>query len=362
MKTTYQIRILDGTNLKGIITDMVWMDYIRKVNSFGLCRFIIPERHQYAAEIQKNRRIEIWRKPDKGVFYREAIYIIRGMKYSWNGMTNDLLVTAVSGNWLLATRHVFWKAGIANRSTFDSVKAETVAKSMVRYNLTSDATIANGRIVAGDLSSVSVEADASGGNTIDWNCAYDNLLTSLQGVADIGGGDFDLTWAGTGWVFCWHTGQLGTDRSASLVFALERGNLEKPSLTFDWLNEKTLAAVGGQGEGTDRNVRTRQGAEWSTTNQIEVFVDARDVEAGAVNEADLLDKRADAVLETADTRGILEFEITQSDTSRYGVDYVLGDLGTVLYATANATVQISDVQITFAEGKDEVIKIGVKNV
>jgi hypothetical protein len=358
----YQLRVYSGTTPKGVITDMVWQEYTRRVNNFGMLRFLLPEGHKYAAEIQKNRRIEVWRKPEAGSWYKEETYIIRGTQYAWNGAANDLLVTGVTGNWLLSTRIVAWKSGTANRSTFDSQKAETVAKNLVKYNLGSDATTANGRIVAGNLSSVTVQADAAGGNAIDWSCAFENLLSTLQGVAEIGGGDFGMYWTGSAWDFRWYTGQIGTDRSASLVFSLARDNLDSPSLTNDWLQEKTLAIIGGQGEGDDRNVRTKQGADWSAENQIEVFVDARDVNVGEANENDLLDKRGEATLSAAKARSLLEFKIKQSQFARYGTDYTVGDLGTVVYGNANATVQIAEVKVTFAAGRDEVISIGVKNV
>jgi len=361
MSTEYQIRIYSGTTWKGLITDMQMLQYSRLVNNFGVCQFVISEDNQYAAECVKNYRVEIWRKVAGASWYREENYIIRRKKTEWKGTKNIITVTAVSGNWLLQTRIVAWRTGTANRATFDSQKAETVAKTLVRYNLASDATTANGRVVAGNTTNT-VQAAGATGNTIDIACAYDNLLTTLQAVADVGGGDFNMVWTGSVWDFRWYNGQLGTDRTTTLVFALERGNLENPSLTEDWMSEKTLAVVGGQGEEADRNIRTRQGADWSAANQVELFVDARDIEAGATNENDLLDKRGDTELAATEASSVLLFSIAQSENSRYGIDYSLGDLGKVLYAGVAATFKVSEVVVTFQTGADETIVVGVQNV
>lgn len=361
MTTSYKLRLYDETTLKGEITDMSYLQFARKVNAIGVCQFSIPEDHPYAAQIQKNYRVEVWRRAGRAAWYLEETYIIRRKQLVWAGISNELKVTAVSGNWLLSTRLIAWAAGTNNRSAFNAQKAETVFKTLVTYNLASSATTGNGRKVAGNTTNT-VQADAAGGNAIDVNCAYDNLLKTLQENVDVGGGDFDMVWTGSTWDFRWYAGQLGTDRTTELVFSLARGNLRNPMLTLDWMSEKTLAVIGGQGEGSARKVRTRQGTDWSTANQIEVFVDARDVQTGVANENTMLDTRGDTALFSSEAQSVLDFDIVQSENSHYGEDYFLGDLGTVIYADVTATVQITDVTIKFAPGVDEKIEIGVKNV
>jgi hypothetical protein len=362
MTTTYELRIYDGTTLKGIISDMLYLNYTRKVNSICVCQFAIGENHPYASQIVKNYRVEVWRKTEHISFYKEDVFILRSKKYTWNGKTNDLVVGAVGGNWLLSTRIIAYAAGTSGKNAFSSIKAETVAKELVKYNLGSSATTGNGRKVDGVLSSVAVEADGATGNDTDINCAWDNLLETLQVVSRKGGGDFNMVWTGTQWEFRWYNGQLGLDLRATLIFSLKRGNLEKPVLTTDWTSEKTLAIIGGQGEGIDRAIRTRQGTDYSSANQVEMFVDARDVEAGSANENTLLDQRGDSELDSARTHSVLDFSIIQFVNSRYGEDYSLGDLARVDYAGVTDDVQINQVVVNFQAEKDEVINIGVRNV
>lgn len=362
MTTNYELRIYEGATLKGIVTDMIFLNYGRRVNDIGVCQFAIRDDHPYEAEVQKNRLVEVWRSTPEIPLYKEETYIVRSRKDEWNGARNDLIVTCISGNWLLASRVVGWKSGVANRSAFAAVAAETVAKTLVTYNLAASATTGNGRVVDGTNSLVTVQANGATGTALSLNCAFDNLLSTLRDVANLGGGDFNMVWTGSAWDFRWYGGQLGTDRSDSLVFSLQRGSLERPALTQDWLDEKTLAIVGGQGEGTSRNVRTRQGSDYAADNKIEIFVDARDIAAGDANENTLLDTRADAELSENEATVNLDFNIIQTEGVRYGLNYQLGDLGTVLYGSINQTVQVADVNVAFAPGQDEVITIGVANV
>src|SRR5690606_30648784 len=137
---------------------------------------------------------------------------------------------------------------------------ETVMKALVTYNATSSGTTADGRIrnVATGGLTITVEADGGGGNTVDWYCAHDHLLETLQKLARIAGGDFDLIkTAATTWDFKFYDGQRGTDRSSSVIFSLDHGNMARPRYQIDRREERTVAIVGGGGEGDDRTFVTR---------------------------------------------------------------------------------------------------------
>ena len=95
------------------------------------------------------------------------------------------------------------------RTRLDS--SEYVAKELVKYNLTSSGTTGDARARTVTITGVSIQADAGTGNTISFKCAWRNLLASIQEVAQIGGGDFDLIKTGTqAWEFRWYNGQRGT--------------------------------------------------------------------------------------------------------------------------------------------------------
>jgi len=61
----------------------------------------------------------------------------------------------------------------------------------------------------GAIGGLTVEADGTDGTTIDWFCAWDNLLENLQKCAKVGGGDFDVVkTSSTAWQYRFYTGNL----------------------------------------------------------------------------------------------------------------------------------------------------------
>jgi hypothetical protein len=195
-------------------------------------------------------------------------------------------------------------------------------KTLVQYNAGASATTANGRIRDGVIEGITVAADGGFGNVISKGCAYENLLEALQKIAAIGGGDFDLVKTGAAtWQFRWYTGQRGTDRTDSVLFALERGNMAAPEYTHDRVDERTVAIVAGQGEESDRAVEVRTGPDYAADNDIETFVEASDLTTTAG-----LQSRGDTELEESRARQQFEFAVLQTPGCFYGVHYGLGDL------------------------------------
>jgi hypothetical protein len=255
----------------------------------------------------------------------------------------------------LAWRIVAWTAAYTNRSKFTSAKAETIANTLVKYNITSDATIANGREREGALTGVTVEADGAEGNTIDWYCAYDNLLETLQDLTLVGGGDFDLVkTSSTAWQYRWYTGQLGTDNSSSVTFALERGNMGNPVYIDNRLNEKTVCIVGGQGETSSRTIEVRTGTNYAAGNNIETFEQATDITTQAG-----LQSRGDKALAEVEAVKEFSFDVLQIPGCEYGDDYVLGDLVTAVnpYDQTTYTVKVQSVSVSIEKDGTEDINV-----
>ncbi|MCB9135148.1 MAG: hypothetical protein H6636_06965 [Anaerolineales bacterium] len=217
---------------------------------------------------------------------RAAIGILRSFEIE----TDDNLITtwtmyAPQEKHILSWRHVLWHAGFNNRSTFDAVPAETIMKTVVQYNATSDASIANGRWREGDLQigmgvTVTIEADDSGGQTLSASFVGANVLAILGKLAAQAEGDFSLAWAGAGtseWLFTFHPGQMGADKSTGsgrVLFSLKNGTMSNPRLKL--LGATATAAISaGEGEGAKRQVSEVTGADFAADADIEIFVDAR---------------------------------------------------------------------------------------
>lgn len=89
---------------------------------------------------------------DSGDFTRAFVGLLR----DWDLETDDdglsfYTFYAPHERHILSWRSVLWYAGVANRSEFTVIAAETIMKTLVQYNCTADASVANGRQREGDL-------------------------------------------------------------------------------------------------------------------------------------------------------------------------------------------------------------------
>jgi hypothetical protein len=344
------IRDVDGTPLRRV-ADFGNLACRLAVNKVDRLAFVLPNDHDALSSLARRIQVELWRRDtEHGLdWYRHFSGLYYKQKRVWRD-TPTVTVTALGDKVLLARRIIAWPAGTANKSKFTTAKAETISKTLVRYNLTSDATTANGRTRTGanwPASLVTNEADGTGGNTLDVACSNDNLLEVLQKIALIGGGDFDLVkadlnTAALGWVFNWYAGQLGTDRSASVTFSVKRGNLADPEYEIDYENEATAAIVGGRGEGSARTYRTRTGTDFATTNDSEVFVNATDLTTNAG-----LDAAGDRRLTNTQAREQLDATLLSTESCVYGVHWFLGDKVQVVnpFTESSGTLKVNAVNL-----------------
>ena len=326
----------------------VGLAYTVKVNHPGFVIFDLKGDHELLLSLSDKWQVEVWRKPSGQSWARQMSGIYREPTWAWQQFPTfraycpgvmDML------NW----RIVNWASGTADRAAFTSEKAETIMKTLVDYNaVTALATTGNGRKRDGVIAGLTTEADGTNGNTINWYCAQDNLLKTLQDLARIAGGDFDLVkTSATAYEFRWYTGQLGTDRSATVTFAMERGNMANPTYKETRLKEKTAACVFGQGQGSDRDYVTRTGTNYDVgDNNIELDVDARNVDFGDTSG---LNARGDLKLDEAEARSEFKFDVLQAPATLYGVHYFLGDLVTAInpFTGASYTLKVDQVTVDF---------------
>jgi hypothetical protein len=219
-----------------------------------------------------------------GGFVRAYVGILR----DWDIATDDDGITTMEyrcpgENHILSWRSVLYPANTNNRSSFSGVAAETLYKTLVQYNLTSDASIANGRQRDGDLLAgmgydISNAADGGLGNEISAAFMSGNVLAVMQKLAERGGGDFALRWqGGDAWEFDFYLGQLGQDKSSGaerVLFSLATDTMSKPRLQRRGARA-TAAVAGGQGEDDLRMIEVVSGPDYAADYDFEMFVDAR---------------------------------------------------------------------------------------
>lgn len=361
MAAEYKLRLFTSAGvLQAEVTDFLKVAYTKAINAPGLATFQLNADHNAIALLSNRSQIEIWRRN-------------RALDLDWYcdfyGLFLDqlrqepqlpLFTAYCPGQmWLLGTRHVLWYARTSNRSRFASVAAETVLKTLVVYNAGASATTGNGRLRTGTITGISNQADGSGGNTISWSCAWKNLLEELQDIARVAGGDFDLIKTGAAtWQFRWYTGQRGTDRSATVIFATSRGNMANPIYRYSRIAEKTVALAAGQGDGSARETAIRTGDDYAASNDVEVFVDARNVPVG---DTAGLQAAADEALDENQAREDFGFDVLQTQSCAYGVHYCIdgdiGDLVTARYLALSATLKIIGVTVQVQPDGSETIDL-----
>lgn len=368
-ETRYELRIYNpaGT-LQYILTDYLQLEYSKEVNAPGLLVFEVGDSHAIVGNMARDWQVEVWRErpADAGESNGIAAYIdfgglIRDEIRATNQDGRTICTYYVVG-WLhlLQRSIVSYAADIANRSKFVAAKAETIAKGLVARNATTAGTTADGRdrTVPTWGSYITVEADSARGNTLDVFCARRNLLDTLQEITRVGGGDIDLVKTGArAWQFRWYVGQLGTNRSSTVVFALQYGNMSTPQLRRRWIEEATVAIVAGQGAEGARNVVIRTGTNYdASVNSTEILVDARDVAT-----TDGLTARGDARLDELEAADDLTFNVIQTPGSLYGLHYVLGDLVTGYFQGITSRKKIAGVRVSLADDGTETIALELQN-
>lgn len=362
MGIQYQLRVYNRTGvIQHIITDMLSMAYVREVNTPGVLSFDLPATHAAIADFATDYQVEVWRR-DAAIglaWYCDFRTFWRGERRAANSDGTRLYTALCVGQMDLLRRAVVaYPANTANKTTFTTAKAETIAKALVQYNATSSGTTGSGRARTVTLAGIAIESDAARGNTLSMGCAWRNLLDTLKDVAQLGGGDFDLVKTSTAaWEFRWYDGQLGTDRSSTVRFALNYGNMANPSLRRDYSREPTVAIVGGQGVDASRAIVVRTGTNYNATyNAAEVFVDSRNESVTASLQA-----TGDVELALGQVRGDLTFDVLQVPHTYYGLHYTLGDLVTGIYEGYSATKKVRRVSVGLSEDGSENISVELKD-
>lgn len=354
MATDYELRIYNRSGaLQYILTQrkgLLNLSYTKRVNQVGVCQFTVNADNDIVDVIDLDWQVEVRRRdPENAIDWYTDFY---GLFRDEERRADDSGISTFTGmafdaNDWLARAIVAYNAGVSNRTAFSSLPAETIAKTLVTRNATSAGSTGDGREVAVGAwgAQITVQTDGSAGATVDYACAYRPLLESLQELAAVGSGDFNMVKTGAAtWDFRWYNGQLGTDRSGTVVFDLALDNMSNPVLRRTHSAEYTVAVAGGQDVGTARTVVVRTGANYNTLyNASEMFVQANQYSSTAGVTA-----AADARLYEVEARDELVFDVIQVPAALYGKHYFLGDLVTGTYQGVTATKQIAGVSVTFA--------------
>lgn len=338
------------------VTNYLSLSYTKEVNKAGVLTFELPGDHPAIVHLINNAQVAVLCKDVAAgiAWYKEFDTLFKDPKIAYKGSESIFTATCYGMLSMLGWRYVLYTTDLANKTKFRGVKAETIMSTLVKYNATADAIVANGRKRLGAIQTVTVEGDGAEGNVVNWDCAYDNLLETLQKLQLIAGGDFYLYHtAAQAWEWRWYTGYKGTDHTADVIFSLENRNMEDPVYTKNLSKQGTVVLVGGQGNAAARLTEVTTGNDYDVnTNNVEKFVDARD--ATVVLPVELISAGA-AALAQMRSQSAIDFDVIQTNTCAYGLHYVIGDLVTVSFIE-DLTMQIKGVTVSIDKDRTERIK------
>jgi hypothetical protein len=361
----WQVRLKNTSGaLVAILTNHIGFNFQQRVNRTGSYAIRIPGELSPGVPnpaidlFDVDYQVEFWRSDqDAGIdWYREFAGFHRSPHYYTNEDGQVFWESLGRGYADLLNRRIVYAEAESDGASKEGA-AETIAKAYVDENA---GPAAGARAFPG----FTVEADSATGNTIAFACAYKNLLGVIQDIADIGGGDFAVVpgAAPATFEFKWYDGQLGTDRSGTLVFSQGRGNLKLPDLRSSRLDEVTHVLVGGSGQEEERITIWREDAgrgSASPWNRIESFVDQRQEST-----ASLLNAAGDAALELGRPKNTFQAEVIQIPGYYYGKDYFLGDLVTTVAFGHTAVKRVQGVNISYNPTSDavEIIQVSLEDI
>lgn len=330
--------------------DILDLAYTNVLNDVGVLRVTLRADHPMAQAWEDGAYIEVWRKNERWGLPWTLDWL--GMCGAATWQTRDAATmtgTAESMLTLLRRRIIAYPASSSDnlRSTFLNRSVEQIMTTLVAYNCTALATTTNGRDRNGMFTTptITVAASQNRGTLISWQGSRRNLLRALQDIADAHGGDFALERIGDAAFEFRYYPFLGQDRTADVVFSLERGNMTNPRLDRIPASATAIIAA-GQGAEEQRDVVV------VGSGDREQYLDARNESTSAA-----LTRRAQAALTAAAPRSQLRFDPIQIPVCAYGVHYAVGDLVRASYQGYTAIMRVRSVTITLHAAAAEAIDV-----
>jgi len=344
--------------------DWISFEIRRRMNDIDTAILLLDGNNNNTLLFGLDYIIEFWRENKEAniAAYREGELFHRTFKYSYdkNGQLT-FMSKSVGFDDLLKRRIIYNYAGDAR--TDKSGAAESVMKEFANEQAGPSATVAAGRIAAGDFTGLSIEADAAAGDTWDGARSWRNLLEVEQEIAEsmdmafhIDSLDLDTPT----FIFRAYERPYGADRSSTgivaatgrnsagnypVVFSDQFDTFSEPSYGILREDEANVAIVLGRGNEEDRNVRekTLAGTSYDTDSPW----NRREIAIHATQEIsdDSLDRKGDEVLQQTIPQTIVDGKIIQHPSLLYGRDYFLGDVVTTRVSGLEVNRTISEVTI-----------------
>lgn len=300
------IRVLSPSlELLGEIDDYESLQFIRRFQKPG----------EFELHINLNKNLTEVLQEDNFIYLSpRKVGVIRYKEISRND-DEELVIKGYTLQGILSRRITYPPEGQA----YDSIKAplETVMKHYVISNAISpeDSTRIIQNLVVGN--------DLGRGPTVSWDSRFKQLDEELTALSsDTIGWDMYIDLDSQSFIFEVIAGRNLTTNQTTLppvIFSIDFDNIKNQTFVDSATGYKNTAYVGGQGEGVNRAI-AEVGNNLTGLERIEVFIDARDVEADTD-----LPSRGTYKLEEYQRIQTFESEILTYGPFIYGQDWDIGD-------------------------------------
>ena len=207
------------------------------------------------------------------------------------------------------------------------------------------------------ISNLTIAANKNRGLSMSWESRYKNLQSEVELISVSGE---------IGWFIYIDIEQqklvfdveVGVNRSANqeinsrVIFSSEFDNISNSIHTVNTINYRNIAYVGGQGEGTEREVIEVKKSNASGLKRREIFIDARDI-----SDSENLNDRGLAKLNKYDN-AINTESIALNNSLIYERDWNLGDIVTVKSKKSNNDLRITEVREIYEDTLRVEIAVG----
>lgn len=365
MPTTYSMRVYRGTSYftyLDLVDDFVSLSYTKKKNAPGYMTATFNAENGIFDTLQLDDEILLYRSNLSPAILLYDLYeyagIFRGTTQRLTEQGEEITIHCPDLHYVLQKTIIAHKAGQADVTTWTTKRVDKIIENLIGTNFplpSSTPPILASRLIPATTKAFAV-APTAYGSFINYSASYKSILEVIQELIAID--DLDVRVGNnTGFYELALAPILGTDRSTTVFFWLERGNMVQPVLDKRREDEPTQALVGGQGEGTARATALRTSANYANpTNHSEMFVDARHL-----NNTTAMDALGDSKLAERVYRPNLTFQAQQTDKCYYGQHYRHGDHITAIYGGEQVIKQIVGVTVNI-DANGESVQLELEDV
>jgi hypothetical protein len=264
------IRILTpALELLAEIDDYESLQFTRRWHDVGFFELRINRHKRNTDTLQKGNLVMLGNQPHKvGVIQHREITLDSNGKFS-----EQWVIKGTDLKGVLAKRITIPPSTTA----YDNKQSNT--ETVMHHYVTNN--VINPTDIDRIISELALATNQSRGASVSWRSRYNNLAEELRDISFVSGLGWNvaLDFTAKKWQFDVAVGRdLTVNQTVNppVIFSPDFESIKTQQFTDSDLNYKNVGYVGGQGEGTLREIATVGSA--SGLGRIEAFIDARDVE------------------------------------------------------------------------------------